>query len=376
MLLQLSILVSLAGPIAGLQSAEPKALPAVRLDVPEGAHEPQAAVLAKGDKVCVVYATKDRVWCSTSLDAGATFGSPLEVGGVGKLSLGMRRGPRVSFAKESLVITAIGGEKGGGQDGDVVCWRAKGPDSSWTGPVRVNDVAGSAREGLHAMASDENDEVFCAWIDLRDGKPEVWGALSSDGGKKWDANVRVYKSPQGEICPCCHPSVAFDAQGAIHVMWRNALDGARDMYTSLSRDGGKTFERAAKEGRGSWKLPSCPMDGGELIGSARQESISVWRRDEEVFRCKSGQAEELLGRGQQPWIAAGPDGAFILWTEKRGGALRLLAPTSEKSVELAASAIDAMVAGTIDGKGPVTAVWETEEDGHSRIFAARVDRSR
>ena len=51
-------------------------------------------------------------------------------------------------------------------------------------------------------------------------------------------------------------------------MWRNSLDGARDMFVSESRDGGRTFSNARKLGSGTWPLKACPMDGGHLAFDA------------------------------------------------------------------------------------------------------------
>ena len=56
----------------------------------------------------------------------------------------------------------------------------------------------------------------------------------------------------------------MDAQGRVAVMWRNWLNGSRDMFAALSSDGGKTFATAQKLGSGTWKLNGCPMDGGSI----------------------------------------------------------------------------------------------------------------
>lgn len=52
-------------------------------------------------------------------------------------------------------------------------------------------------------------------------------------------------------------------EGEIAVMFRNAIEGARDLYLTRSHDGGRMFEPAARLGSGTRKLEACPMDAGD-----------------------------------------------------------------------------------------------------------------
>ena len=216
------------------------------------ARQPQAAVSPSGD-VYIVFGSKHTVYCVASRDGGKNYGAPVKVAEVGHLALGMRRGPRIAATKDHLVVTAIGGEHGGGKDGDVLAWSSADRGKTWKGPVRVNGVPGAAREGLHHLAASPDGLVYCVWNDLRShGKMPVFGAASKDGGATWLDEKVVYEAPGGKICPCCQPVAAFDPKGRLLVMWRNSLDGNRDMYLCISEDGGKTFGSAKKLGLGSW----------------------------------------------------------------------------------------------------------------------------
>src|SRR5687767_2274105 len=197
------------------------------------AREPQVAVASSG-KVFVTYGAGNAVYCSTSSDSGRTYGPPIKVAEAGVLSLGMRRGPRIAVAGDSVVITAIYGRQGRGRDGDLLAWRSSDNGKSWRGPVMVTDSPGAAREGLHGMAGSNDGSVACAWLDLRNGKTELFSSVSRDGGTTWRSNKLIYKSPDGSVCECCHPSVAYDTKGTLYVMWRNSLAGSRDMYLCRS----------------------------------------------------------------------------------------------------------------------------------------------
>src|SRR5262245_44523015 len=113
------------------------------------AREPQVAVSPSG-QVFVTYGVGNDLYTAASTDGGRTFGPPREVGTGGVLSLGMRRGPRIAATSQAVVIAAIAGAQGKGADGDVVAWRSTDGGQTWSGPRRVSDIDGSAREGLHA----------------------------------------------------------------------------------------------------------------------------------------------------------------------------------------------------------------------------------
>jgi hypothetical protein len=113
--------------------------------------QPQLAV--RGTQVALTFGSAQTVYVAISEDAARTFAAPVAVSSSGELALGMRRGPRVAYSRDALVVSAIVGSEGHGKDGDVVAWRSTDGGKTWSRPVRVNDVAGSAREGLHAMAA-------------------------------------------------------------------------------------------------------------------------------------------------------------------------------------------------------------------------------
>lgn len=334
--------------------------------------QPQAAVGDDGS-VHLVYGIGDAVQYCQSLDEGSTFAKPRQAFRVPNMSLGMRRGPRIAKTNAAIVVTAIGGQMGKGRDGDVLAWHSTDNGKTWQGPVRVNDVADSAREGLHAMASGANGSVWCVWLDLRDKKSEIYATVSKDSGATWEPNRCVYRSPDGSVCECCHPSVIVGGN-SVHVMFRNSLGGNRDMYVTSSTDDGKSFSEARKLGTGSWQLDACPMDGGMLAVGPKGAIATVWRRDGNVYAAAGdGSPEVLLGPGQQPWIAGTSEGSIIVWTVGREGDLLVQSPVSVKPQKLAGAARDPMITTSSNGAGPVIACWESKLNSDSVVFAARIE---
>ncbi|MBI3725911.1 exo-alpha-sialidase [bacterium] len=217
---------------------------------PRGMKEPQVAVSPAG-AVFVVAGNESSLQVASSQD-GKAFSQGVEVARA-KVALGCRRGPRIAATEKSVVVTAVSTDKDAGQDGDLLSWRSDDQGKTWKGPVKVNTKRMSAREGLQALAAGPKDELVSVWLDDRNGGKEVMGARSTDGGATWIDEASVYKAPGTEgICPCCHPSVSWNAKGEVTAMFRNGVDRARDMWLVTSKDHGKTWIKPQKLGEGSW----------------------------------------------------------------------------------------------------------------------------
>jgi photosystem II stability/assembly factor-like uncharacterized protein len=362
---QLIVLLLAAGG-AGQFASAAEAVVLATGDASQRPQQPQLAVEPSGT-IHVAFGRGNTVLYCRSDDAGSTFSQPVELPGTYVLSLGKRRGPRIAASEGSVCISFIGGREGRGRDGDVLVCRSEDGGRSWSAPARVNDVANSAREGLHAMATGPRGEMSCTWLDLRSGKTEIYAATSRDGGLTWEQNVRVYRSPAGSVCECCHPSAAYDATGKLYVMWRNSLAGERDMYLASSVDGGQTFGKAIKLGEGTWPLDACPMDGGYLAISPAGEVFTAWRRDREVYLTVPQQAERRLGAGRQPWIAATGQGPYAVWLEDRTSRLLLQMPGSTEPATLDRDAGDPIIAAPPSGQGPVVVAWERQRGSVAEV---------
>jgi hypothetical protein len=279
--------------------------------------QPQLA--ASGEQVYVAVGTGRAIAVARSADGGGTFAEPVTIPVDGVMALGRHRGPRIAATPKAVLVAAVVGGRGGGADGDVVVYRSGDGGRTWAAPAIVNDVAGSAREGLHGLAADPSGLAVLAWLDLRAKGTRIYAAVSRDHGATWGPDTLVYSSPSGTVCQCCHPSVAIDG-GRIAIMFRNSLDGNRDMYVAESRDG-TTFAAPVKQGQGSWLLEACPMDGGGLA-LARGALSSVWRRDTGIYAVSGANAETRVGTGHDPAVAQGEAGVDLAWVATDGIVLR------------------------------------------------------
>lgn len=326
----------------------------------EPAREPQLAV--HGSTVALAYGAGQAIYFQRSDDRGKTFGAPVQVGKGTVVPLTRHRGPRIAFARQAIVITAVTGKTlaegphahGLPTDGDLVAWRSEDGGKTWSRGTIVNDVPRAPTEGLHSLAADSKGRVFAVWLDKRTGKTQLYGALSTDAGRTWSKNTLIYASPDGTICECCHPSAAFDEHGGVAVMYRNWLDGSRDMYLARSADG-LHFSAPQKLGNGTWKLNACPMDGGGVAVSDGG-LVTAWRREHSVYVDRPGQPEKAVGDGTDVAITANSRGAYVMWTTP--DSIEVLTPGATQAHALGSKGAFPAVAAFADG-GAIAA-WESD----------------
>ncbi len=255
----------------------------------------------------LVFGKSNEIYYSHSDDEGRTFSTPVLVDSLPGLHLGASRGPRIASSRRTVVITAID------RKGDLYAYTLDRRKGTWGPRRKVNDAPEVAREGFNALTGDGRGRFFVTWLDLRsDKKNKIFGATSEDGGKTWSKNRLVYRSPDSTVCECCQPTAVMKGKH-VYVMFRNWIDGARDMYVIHSTDGGVSFGAPRKLGEGTWKLNACPMDGGDLQVGRENELAAVWRRNNDLYLTRAGEQEQRIAQGRNATLAVSGESTFLAW---------------------------------------------------------------
>lgn len=297
----------------------------------------------------VVFGRGDEIFYTVSKKGKLSFAKPLKIGEQKKLALGASRGPQIISTKDYLVVAAAD------HTGKILVYRLKHGASRWSEPVNLLRGDSTAKEGFIALSAGRENQVYAAWLDLRLRKRNnIFSARSSDGGKTWSENKRVYESPGGGVCPCCRPAIAADENGNVYVMFRNELEGARDLYLARSRDGGKSFAAVQKLGAGTWMLDRCPMDGGAVSMDGKGNVGTVWRRENTVYYAEPGRAETKIGEGKASVLVKTSKGNYVAW--QQGSQVMILTPEKLRAEELGAGSFPRL-ASMADGQ--VVCVWES-----------------
>jgi hypothetical protein len=123
--------------------------------------------------------------------------------------------------------------------------RADPAGAVWTPPVRINDELESAASGVSFVES--KDAIYCVWEDRRRGFPLVYSSSSRDGGRTWARNIPIeYDFREGNQN---WPKLVAGANGRLIACWEDWRDRQTlvDIRCSASDDGGQRWWP-------SWKL--------------------------------------------------------------------------------------------------------------------------
>lgn len=301
----------------------------------------------------LVYGNGDSIFYSHSAGNGSNFAKPVLVAVLPHLAASHTRGPQIAVGDNGLLITACTNE------GNIFSY--KNENGTWSQTARVNDVDTTAKENLMALSADGKN-AFAVWLDLRGNKRnKIVGARSTDGGKTWLKNKIIYASPDSSVCECCKPSVVVKGNEVL-VMFRNWLDGNRDLYLIKSNDGGNSFGAAQKLGTGNWPLKGCPMDGGGMAVSEKGSVVTVWNRMGAIYSCAPQQQENEIGKGRSCTVERIGDGAAYAWVEN--GEVVVVTPNSKK-INLGKGQLPVIKAGNKN----LVCAWENNKQIHTAAIA-------
>lgn len=293
-------------------------------------------------------------------DGGKSYSKPGLLGNFSQMGLGMGRGPQLTTTNDYTVVTV------GDHHGNLYAMRSSNKANQWSKPVRVNDTDTTAKEALSGISAGKDNLVYTAWLDTRLGNNNLYGSLSNDGGLTWGKNQLIYKGEQKGICDCCKPSVAIAQNGVLNVMFRNKLDGARNMYLISSKDNGGHFDKAVKLGTGDFMIDGCPMDGGDLSADASGKLTTVWRRQLDIYMAEPSKPEVKLGSGRTPVTLQTSKGPVIAWHQD--GTIQFRSADGKKSFPLAKGQYPKLALGS--DKKTIFCVYEL--DGQVMVKSFRL----
>lgn len=306
----------------------------------------------KDDHLHLVYGSGETLFYSTSTDNGKHFSKSTVISVIPNLAASHMRGPQIACTSSGLVLTVCN------DMGDIFSFIKNG-SSAWQASKKVNDVDTVAKENLMSLSADA-DNAFAVWLDIRDGHNKIYGAASTDAGKSWNKNVKIYESPDTTVCECCKPSVIVKGNN-VYVMFRNWLHGNRDLHLIQSSDGGATFGTAQKLGAGSWALNGCPMDGGGMVVNKNGIVQTVWNRKGTIYSDEPGKDETALGEGRSCTMESVNGKNVYAWIEK--GEVVILKPQGMKK-KLGEGQLPVIRA--INNEH-VICVWEKDKQIHKAI---------
>jgi hypothetical protein len=254
--------------------------------------------------ITLIYGIGDSLM-QASGNVGREIQSPKVIAVIPKMFSFAMRGPQAVLTSKGVVTIACT------QDGDIFCYK-EDQDHHWKRTAQLNKP-GTAKEGLLSLAA-AGDNLVAVWLNAKAEKGQsIYSAISSNGGESWKSN-EIYDSPDGTTCECCKPNVVVKDK-TVYVMFRNWINGNRDMHIMKSIDGGLTFSGPEKVGTGNWKLKGCPMDGGDIQIDNNNQPATIWRREGRLYSAVGSGNENALGDGKNGSLAITKTGIAYAWTD-------------------------------------------------------------
>lgn len=313
--------------------------------------QPQVSVDNNG-VIRIVFGRGDKIFCASSLDKGVTFSDPVLVASVPEMHLGMSRGPQLASSAHYSIVTAMD------KSGNIHWFRLNHLSNKWKSMGIINDIQGSAPEGLMNIAADKKkDRFYAVWLDIRIGKHnQIYFSDLQEKADQWSKNKLVYKSPDEHVCECCQPHISVQ-DSTVAIMFRNWLNGSRDLYVAKSSNSGKSFSPAAKLGLDTWKLNGCPMDGGGIVVDKAASIQTTWQRKGVVYYCQPGQPEVFMGKGRTSSISGSGANTYISY--QNSDTLKLVALKNKKSIQIGNGAF---LKSAALPEGKILCVWEKDKN--------------
>ncbi len=168
-------------------------------------------------------------------------------------------------------------------DGDIFASRSLDNGSSWSAPVQVSDVAGTANVGKSTfMAITPEGRVVIIWSDERNqqsGNENDVFADSSLDGLTWGVDVQVNDDDtRYQQDPALAVATVGPCKGAVYAVWQDFRnEQSYDIYAARSPDGGLTWsanEAIANDLAGDEMNPAIAVGAGCTIGVAWRDSVT------------------------------------------------------------------------------------------------------
>lgn len=298
----------------------------------------------------------------TRLDRnGNALSQPIRVNpNAGEASAWRGDPPTIAVSQDGTIYVGWTGRSPGREQAtDLFLSASRDGGRTFSQTVKVNDDGAPVVHGMHSLALDSGGRIFMAWLDERnvrmdmpgekgkmdehkmEANREVFAAASSDGGRTFSQNRLVAR----QACPCCKTSLAIGGDGRVYVAWRQVLPGNyRHIAVASSTDGGQSFSEPVIASDDRWVIAGCPVSGPALTVTADN-------------------ALRVL------WYSAGEAGSpGLYWSESRDGG---------KTFSPRKALAEGAAFGTprlLNGPGNnLTAVWESNQKGESKIVVARMN---
>jgi hypothetical protein len=165
--------------------------------------------------------------------------------------------------------------------------------------VRVDQLQNNNLEFISlAVGPAGNPSISFIKTDLSWANPEQVVVVSTDGGQTFTPEVNASSMAPGVPCECCPSSMVIEGNKEV-LVFRNNDNNTRDVYASISNDGGNTFTSMVDIDFANWYVNYCPSSGPVNLISG-DTLLAVW-----MTEAQGGMARINIGSLDLPTLQVG-----------------------------------------------------------------------
>jgi hypothetical protein len=146
--------------------------------------------------------------------------------------------PEVALGPSGAAIAIWQDYRTGWPSIDIYASRRDPTTGVWSANARVNDVA-TGEQYKPSVAIDGNNNAYAAWVDQRNGRPDIYFSKRSASTGLWSANVRInsvtnYNSQDT-------PSIAVSPGGDAIALWSRVANNKINIWSARLPAGASTW---------------------------------------------------------------------------------------------------------------------------------------
>lgn len=173
-----------------------------------------------------------------SEDFGASWGEELNVS-----RGGLSAGNHSLLADQAGHLLVVWNDRREGGEA-IFLTRSEDGGKDWTPPTRVGQAApAGVGAAFPNPAVTADGRLYLAWQDERNGRPDIYLAISTDRGKSWEEKETRLDRDDAGTAVSRLPRVAADGHGRVAVVWEDDRAGGEAIYLTASKDAGRTWSR-------------------------------------------------------------------------------------------------------------------------------------
>jgi BNR repeat-like domain len=235
--------------------------------------------------------TYNNLYFARSTDGGRTFSQPLRISAKdGELWGFATSRPRIAVGKSGVIHVFYHANRrdpsASRQAVDARYSRSTDGGKTFSPSRTLNSESGGLDDGelneahcFGGMGVAPNGDVHAFWIDTRHMTSEkengsIYTAVSRNEGKTFERERMLFRAT---ACPCCQLNVAFSPKGEVILSSRNVTaDGARDSSVAVSKDGGRTYSAFVATTPNKWMINACPLKPAMLATDKDGRIYAAW----------------------------------------------------------------------------------------------------